>query len=811
MESLLVLGWARAGWRAIRRSPGLSAVAIVTLALGIGANSAVFSVVDAVLLRPLPYAHPHRLLAVRESAPPQFPTMSVSLPDYYDWVKQSKTLQLAAFRWTSFNLTAPGTAPEAIPSGQVTANLFPVLGVRPALGRGFSAREDAPGGRRVVVLSNALWRRRFGANPRLLGQSIILGGNPYTVIAVMPPGFDFPGKIQLWVSLGALRAEKMLVQRGNHPGIVGIARLRPGYTLAQAQAEMTAIAHRLALAYPKSNTGVGVRLFRYLNDSVQGAGAALWALLAAVGLVLLIACANLANLLLARAAARRQEFAVRAALGASRGQIWRQVLGESLTLALLGGAAGLAVAVAGVRLAIPLLPADLPRARQLSLDWRVLAFTVAMALACGVLFGLAPAWRHGAAGVPDALKEGGRGGTEARSGRRLRDALIVGEVALALVLLAGAGLLLRSFLAVLATSPGFDPHQELLFDLSLPPQAYPRGAQQAAFLRAARRKLAALPGVTAAALAQPMPFGGSDWESGYQILGRPQPQPGHQPSTNFAIVSPSFFQTMRIPLLRGRWFTASDTATAPRVVLVNRGFARRYWGGAAQALGRQIKTQGFIATIIGVIPRIKTEGLTGDTEMDKLPEIFVPLAQEPVAAVTFVLRAAPGLNPLALAGPAARAIQSLDPNLPVSEVKTMRGLVSGSVAPRRLALMLVLLFAALALILAAVGIYGVMAYAVARTTHDLGLRMALGAQRRDVIALVLRHGLQLAGTGAVAGVALALGLGHLVAGFLFAVKADNPAVLILVAALLMVVALLACFWPAHRASRVDPMEALRYP
>lgn len=803
-------GWARAGWRAIRRSPGLSAVAIMTLALGIGANTAVFSVVDAVLLRPLPYAQPHRLLAVRESAPPQFPAMSVSLPDYYDWVKQSRALDLAAFRWTSFNLTAPGVPPEAIPSGQVTANLFPVLGVRPALGRNFSAREDAPGGRRVVMLSHALWRRRFGASRGILGQSILLDGNPYTVIGVMPRGFDFPGKIQLWVSLGALRAGKSLSQRGNHPGIVGIARLRPGYTLAQARAEMTAIAHRLALAYPKSNTGVGVRLFRYLNYSVRGAGAALWALLAAVGLVLLIACANLANLLLARAAARRQEFAVRAALGASRGQIWRQVLGESLTLALLGGAAGLAVAAVGVRVAIPLMPPDLPRARQLSLDWRVLAFTVAIAVACGVLFGLAPAWRHGETGVQDALKEGGRGGAEGRGGRRLRDLLIVGEVALALVLLAGAGLLLRSFLAVLHTSPGFDSHQELLFDVSLPASEYPKDAQRSAFFRAALARLRHIPGVASAGFATPMPFGGSDWESGYQIVGRPKPQPGHSPSTNFAIVSPSFFRTMRIPLLRGRAFTAADTARAPRVIIISQDFARRYWGGASQALGQQIKSQGFTATIVGVVPRIKTEGLTGGTEMDKLPEAFVPDQQYPVNGLTFVLRAAPGLDPMALAAPAARAIQSLDPNLPVSDVKTMSGLVSASVAPRRLALMLVLVFAALALILASVGIYGVMSYAVERTTHDLGLRMALGARRRDVIALVLRHGLQLAGAGAAAGVALALGLRHLVASFLFGVQADNPAVLILVAALLMAVALLACYLPAHRASRVDPMEALRY-
>ncbi|MGH9533661.1 MAG: ABC transporter permease [Terriglobales bacterium] len=802
--------WARAGWRAIRRSPGLSAVAIITLALGIGANTAVFSVVDAVLLRPLPYAHPHRLVAIRESMLPQFPVMSVSLPDYYDWVKQSKTLALGAFRWSGFNLTAPGVQPEAIQSGQVTANLFPILGVQPQLGRNFTAREDQPGAPRTVILSNALWRRRFGARRGILGQPILMNGNPYTVIGVMPPGFDFPGKIRAWVSLGALRTTHSLSQRDNHPGIVGIGRLRAGYTLAQAQAEMAAIARRLDLAYPKTNTGEGIRVLPYLAYSVRGAGAALWALLAAVGLVLLIACANLANLLLARAAARRQEFAVRAALGASRRQIWTQVLGESLTLALLGGAAGLAVAAVGVRMAVPLMPADLPRARQLGMDWRVLLFTVAVAVICGVLFGLAPAWRHGEAGVQEALKEGGRGGAEGRGGRRLRDALIVGEVALALVLLAGAGLLLRSFLTVLNTSPGFDPTRELLFDVSLPQRRYPKAAEQAAFFRQALHQLARLPGITAAAVATPIPFSGSDWESGYAIVGRPKPLPGHEPETNVAIVSPSFFRTLRIPLLRGRGFTAADNAKSRKVAVISRDFARKYWGGAVRALGQQIKTQGFTATIVGVIPRIKTEGLTGGTEMDKLPEVFFPLAQYPVNDMTCVLRASPGLDPMALAGPAARAIQSLDANLPIAEVKTMSGLVAASVAPRRLSLVMVLVFAALALLLAAVGIYGVMSYAVERTTHDLGLRMALGARRRDVVGLVLRNGLRMAGAGTVIGLALALGLGRLLAGFLFGVRADNPAVLIVVAVLLLAVAAVACWLPARRASKVDPMEALRY-
>ncbi|MGH9506352.1 MAG: ABC transporter permease [Terriglobales bacterium] len=803
--------WARAGWRAIRRSPGLSAVAILTLALGIGANTAVFSVVDAVLLRPLPYAQPHGLVAIRESLLPQFPIMSVSLPDYYDWAQQSKTLRLAAFRGAGLlNLTVPGVAPQALQAGQVTANLFPVLGVRPQLGRGFTAREDQPGAPRVVMLSDALWRQRFGANPRILGQAVTLNGNPYSVIGVMPPGFDFPGKIQAWVSLGAQRGTHALAQRDNHPGIVGIGRLRPGYGLAQSRAEMDAIARRLDLAYPKTNTGEGVRVTPYLEFSVHGAGAALWALLAAVGLVLLIACANLANLLLARAAARRQEFAVRAALGASRAQIWSQVLGESLTLALLGGAAGLGLAALGIHLAPPLLPTDLPRVRQLGLDWRVLLFTFAIALLCGVLFGLAPAWRHGDSRVQEVLKEGGRGGQEARGGRRLRDALVVGEVALALVLLAGAGLLLRSFLAVLNTSPGFDPRQELLFDLSLPASQYPKDAQRAAFLREALTRLRRVPGVTAAGLATPMPFGGSDWETSYQIIGRPKFPPGQSPSTNCATVSSGFFRALRIPLLRGRGFDDDDTARSQPVVMISRGFAKKYWGGAARAIGQPIQVNGHKVTIVGVFPRIKTEGLTGDTEMDKLPEAMLPYQQDPPNDSTLVLRAAPGLNPMALAAPAARVVQSLDPNLPISNVHTMDGRVAASVAPRQLALILVLAFAALALILAAVGIYGVMSYAVERTTHDLGLRMALGARRRDIVGLVLRRGLLLAGAGALAGLVLAFALGRTMAGFLFGVHADNPVVMILVAVLLLAVAALACYLPARRASRVDPMEALRW-
>ncbi len=799
-------------WRALRANPAVSLIAMATLALGIGANTAIFSVVDAVLLRPLPYPHPGQLVEVRERTP-RFSAMSDSLPDYYDWRKQNQVFShLAAWQWAGYNLTGPRREPKVIQALNVTANLFPTLGVRPYLGRNFKPADDQPGAPRVAMLGYRLWSREFGANPRLPGKTIVLDGQAYSVIGVMPPGFDFPGKTRLWVSLGALRASNpCLHSRGCHPGISALGRLRPGVSLARAQSEMSAIAARLAAAYPKSNTSVGVELMRYQQWMVRGSAKGLWMLLGAVGLMLLIACANIANLLLARAEGRRKEFAIRAALGATRWQIVRQLLGESLGLALAGGGLGLVLALLGMHFAQPLLPKDLPRATSLGVDWRVLLFSLSAALLCGILFGLAPAWLQDSRGLSESLNEGGR--ESHGGGHRLRGALVAGEMALALLLLAGAGLLLRSFYLLIASGPGFDPAQKLTFTVGLPDRQYHQDAQQIEFYRAALAKLAAIPGVTRAALIMPLPFSGSDWENTFQLPDRAPFPPGKEPLTDFAMASPGYFRAMKIPLLRGRNFRPTDTEKAPPVAIVDTVFARRYWPGQSP-LGKQVEfgrgtKDQKIMTIVGMVRHIKLEGLAGSSIVDRLPELYVPYRQQANTAMTFVLRAGGAVSPLSLLRPAEEQIHTLDPNLAVAEMHTMGALLSTAMAPRRLALILTSSFAGLSLLLAAVGIYGVISYSVAQRQHELGVRMALGAQRGSILRLVLGEALRLTCIGAGAGLAAALALGKTLSSFLFSVHAYDPLTLSAGLGFLFAVAVLASYLPARRGAESDPARLLK--
>ncbi len=808
----------RHGLRLLRRDAGFAAVAILTLALGIGANTAIFSVVDAVLLRPLPFPHPEQLVSLRESAP-TFPSMSVAYPDYLDWVKQNHVFSsLAAFQWDGYTLTGVGE-PAAIPAGAVSASYFTTLGVPPLLGRTFSAADDQAGAGGTVVLSYKLWQQRFGGDRKWLGRAIDLDGQSYTIIGVMPPAFSgafsqFAGNdVGLWVAIGrkaGLPANKFLMNRGSHPGINGLARLRPGVTLAQARAAMDTIAQRLDRQYPDSNTGEGVNLMSLKERAVGDTRPALLALLAAVAFVLLIACANVANLQLARAATRRKEFAIRAALGAGRGRLIRHLLTESVALASLGGLLGLGLAAVLIALAPKILPAGVPRAAELGLDWRVLLFTLVLSLATGILFGLAPALHGPDRDLQGELKEGGRSSRGGVTGQRLRGVLVAAEAALSLVLLLGAGLLLRSFWRLSRVNPGFATRGVLTFSVGLPQTRYPKDAQIADFFHQALARIAALPGVAAAGAIQPLPLGGSDWENSFQLPDRPKFPPGQVPSAHFAMVTPDYFRAMRIPLLRGRYFTDADNAGAPLVAIIDRGFAAKYWPGR-DAIGQRIAMDKDVLTVVGVVPHVMLEGLAGASLIDKLPQMYVPHAQHANNFMSFVLRAAPGFaDPGKLLAPAKAAIAALDPDLPVYDVKTMSAIVSASLGENRLSLILVGLFAFLALVLAAVGIYGVMSYMVAQQSHDLGLRMALGAQRGDVLRLVLGQGLRLAAAGLLAGILAALALGKVLVRFLFGVRPTDPPTFVAIALVLLAVALLACYLPARRATTVDPLVALRY-
>ncbi|HEY7856332.1 MAG TPA: ABC transporter permease [Terriglobales bacterium] len=809
----------RYGLRSLRQAPAFAAIAILTLGLGLGANTAIFSMVDAVLLRPLPFPQPDRLIEARESSR-NFPSMSDSYPDFLDWAADTHSFTgLAAYRNTDDVLTHAGT--PAIVSGQdATAQYFDVLGIKPELGRTFTPAEDRVGAPDVVVIADRLWRERFGTNPAVLGMTMDLDARPRTIIGVMPRGF--PGlaagedAAQYWLPLGAEATKASgLMFRGSHQGLDVLGRTKPGVTLAAARADLESVARALSQQYPKSNTGVGVTVGSYLDRVVRNDGpSALWVLLAAVGLVLLIACANVANLLLARAATRQKPNAIRAAMGASRARLIREHLIESLCLGVAGSAVGLGLALLAMRAAPLLIPPglDMTRTDQLGLDWRVMLFTIALALTTSVIFGLAPAWQASRAGIGEILKQGGRDAASGVGAHRLRNTLVGVEMALALVLLVGAGLLIRSLLRLQQVNPGFDPHHTLTFSVDLPDVKYPTPEKSLEFFRQARERMVNLPSVSAVGMVRPLPFGGSDWENGFTIVGRPAPAPGSEPSTNYAMIGGDYFKAMGMHLLRGRNFNDDDTAKSPPVAIIDTVFAQRYWPGAdpmQNALGQQIGMGDKKLTVVGVTARVLDYGLDAATEMDRLPELFVPLAQTGNSTdAYFVVRT--GLDsPLQLRAGVTAAVQAGDADQPVYDMLTMDQRVALSLAQRRLTLWLMIGFAGLALILAAIGIYGVLSYAVAQRVHEIGIRMALGADHGRVLGQIMGHGLRLAGLGAIAGLGVALIVGRFGASFLYGVGAADPVVLVAVPATLLAVAALACYLPARRATRVDPMIALR--
>jgi len=781
--------------RSFLKNPGFTAVAVITLALGIGANTAIFSVVDTLLLRPLPLKDPGRLVLVRDTQP-GVDSAPASYPEYLDWKERSKTFEaLGAFFNTTFSLTGQGE-PEQLPALRMSAGLLPMLGLAPARGRGFRPEEEKAGGERVALISHALWQRRFGASPAVLGTPITLAGEPYTVVGVLPPGLTFGVHPDVCIPL---RLDAQRAPRGLHFMTV-LGRLRSGPDLAQARAEVESMAARLRT---EGVTRHGIVLTPLQEQLVGDTRPALLVLFGAVGLVLLIACANVANLLLARAASRQKEIAIRLAVGASRARLIRQLLTESLVLSVLGGGLGLLLAWWGVDLLVS-AGARLPRIEEIRIDGTVLAFTAGVSLLTGLLFGLAPALQASSADFHESLKEGGRQ-TGLGSGRqRLRGLLVVSEVALSLVLLIGAGLLIRSFVRVLDNDMGFDPSRVLALDLSLPLSSYGKPERQAAFFKELLERVGRLPGVQGAAVVSHLPLGGSNTNSGLLIEGRAWPQ-DELPLADNRLVSSDYFRVLRIPLLRGRTFIPRDVEGSLHVAVINESLARRFFPNAdpiGKRIDMQWKTNGW-QVIVGVVGDIKHDGL----DLPSAPAVYVPYLQTPDSGMTLVVRATG--DPLGLVGAVRAQVYGVDRNQPVSRARTMDELVAESVGPRRFSMSLLSGFAALALFLAAVGIYGVMSTSVAQRTHEIGVRMALGARRSDVVKLVIRQGLPPVLLGTCIGLIAAMVFSRVLESLLYGVSARDPATFAGVSLLLVCVALAACFLPARRAARVDPMIAIR--
>ncbi len=797
----------RYGARMLLKQPGFTLIAVITLSLGIGANTAIFSVVNAVLLRPLPYREPDRLVALWSANPERGATSRpVSTPDFEDWRAQNRVFEaIAAYPAvdvTGMTLNDQGAA-EQLNTAYVTADFFALLGVQAALGRAVLPHEHEPGRNQVVVLSHGLWQRRFGADPGIVGKTLTLDGRSFTVTGVMPPGLHLPSAdTDVWASLSLIGPDRVPRLRGN-AWLAVVARLKPGVSREQARADMTTIARGLEQQYPDSNRGLNAVTLKPLHEQLVGnVQPALFAIFAAVGFVLLIGCANLANLQLARFEQRHKELTIRAALGAGRGRLLRQLLTESVLLALLGGALGLLLAVWGRDLLLSFAPADLPRLSESWLDARVLGFTLLVSVLTGLVFGLAPAVKLARVELNEALKEGGRGAASARR-KGLRNALVVAEVALALVLVTGAGLVAKSLYRLLQVDPGFNAENVLTLQVNVPTYREPQRAQYTAFLQQALERVAQTPGVQAVGMVRPLPLRGAGESNGFTVTGQPAPPPGQEPVAARRMISPNYFRALGITLLAGRDFNAQDRDGAQPVAIISQNLARQFFPGQ-DPVGRSLSLPGPARVIVGVAADVRLQGLS----LAATPTIYVPHAQDPRRGMTFVVRT--DGDPLSLAGAIRNAIQTVNQDQPVIRIETMEQVVMASLAQSRFSAVLLSLFAALALALAAVGIYGVMAYSVTQRTREIGLRMALGAQARDVLGLVIGQGLKLALVGVALGVLAALALTRLMKSLLFGVSTTDPLTFSLVAALLLTVALLACWIPARRAAKVDPMVALRY-
>ncbi|HTQ87500.1 MAG TPA: ABC transporter permease [Candidatus Solibacter sp.] len=805
----------RQGLRAMAKNPGFTAVAMLTLAIGIGANTAIFSVVNAVLLRALPYPNASRLVALWGSSDQNGEThRPLSYPDFEDVRAQSRSLDGAAvYNEETFALTGAGE-PLHLRVNVVSAELFHVLGVSPRLGRSFLPEEDKPG-TRVVILSDRMWRERFGADAGILGRALSLNGRSYTVVGVLPGGFQFPvdsDPFDLWTTIAVYRVsqdgdEATTESRGSH-FLRAIGRLKPGTSLGQANAEIASIAGALAKQYPDTNGHLSVVAEPALDALVGDVRPALWILLGAVVLVLLIACANVANLLLARATARQREVAVRAALGASRARMLRQLLTESVLLALAGAVPGVVLAVCATKFFATLTALQIPRLAEASVDGMALAFTLVASVGTAAIFGLVPAMHASRVNLTSSLREGGRGGGETLRHVRLRSALVVFEVSLALLLLVGAGLLVRSLLRILDVRPGFDPQGVMAFDLDLPGVRYGKPEQSAQFYRELLARLNQAPGVVSASGVMPLPFSDNSVRTSFTIEGRPVAK-SEEPRTQFRAVGLDYFKAMRIPVLAGRAFTASDARGTAPVVIINQTLARQFFPNE-NPIGKRIEP-GVADTGTPIMREIV--GVVGDVLHRSLwrapdPETYVPYEQAAMGGMTVVVRAEG--DPHALVSALRQQVKELDAELPIYNTRTLEEYVAGSVAQRRFTALLLGVFACVALVLAAVGLYGVISFGVAQRTHEIGVRVALGAEAGDVLRLVVGQGVRLTMLGIALGGLGALGAARFLSSMLFGVAGDDPLTFAGVGALFLAVSLAACYIPARRAMRVDPLVALRH-
>jgi putative ABC transport system permease protein len=804
----------RYGLRMLAKSPGFTAVAVLTLALGIGANTAIFSLVNALLLRPLPYHDGNRLVVITEKTL-QSPETPISYPNFLDWQTQNDAFErMAAFQPESLNITGV-EVPENVGCLKVSASFFSTLGMKPILGRDFQPDDDA-GGNPVVLMSHGWWQRRFGADQGIVGRKLTLKGTlkaqSYTVIGILPPDFKFYGEADLYVPIGLWRGDGYLMKRENHDRTLAVARLKPAVTMEYARAQMNTIASRLEKQYPTTNAGWGATVTPLRERIVGSVRPAALVLLCAVGFVLLIACVNIANLLLARSLARYKEVAIRVALGAGRWRLVRQLLTESLLLALAGGTLGILLTLWGIESLTGLIPEDLRHAvfGKITIDHRVLAFTLLVSLLTGIFFGLFPALPVSRPDLNEHLKEGERFSAARFERHRVRNFLVVCEVALAFVLLTGAGLLLRSFYRLLAVNPGFNPQNVVTIQLDTSDPKYDSNpAQFFAFNRQLLEHVQALPGVQHVGMVRPLPLGGGHSEMPFYLEGHPLPAQGQFPVTGWRGLSPGYFEAMGVPLLKGRFFAVSDNPNTPMVSVINESMARRYWPNE-DPIGKRFR----LGTSEMGLPWFIVVGVVGDTRPDGLAagapaEFYVSCLQlGSWADMSLVVKATS--QPLQVAAAVREQVLALDKEMATSEPRSVDELLASSLAGRRVNALLLALFAAMALLLAGVGIYGVMSYAVTQRTHELGLRMALGAARLDIVKLVVGEGLILTLLGVAAGLAGAWGLTRFLRGMLFGTRPTDPVTYAGVSVVLVAVALLACYIPARRATKVGPMEALRY-
>ncbi len=801
------------GFRMLRKSPGFTTVAVLVLALGIGANTAIFSVVNAVLLRPLPFRDPGTIVHVWHVPPPKsFPGMtifSVSAANYLDWKQQNSVFSdMAIFSGGSMTLTG-GDKPEFLQASEVTSSFFSVLGVEPLLGRTFLPGEDAVGKDHEVVLTYALWQGRFGGDRSIVNRTITLNNEPYTVVGVMGPKVSYPEYAQLWTPLAWTPKEAAV--RGEHHSIV-LARLKPGVDIRQAQTEMTTISDRLARQYPEDDKDWGALVVPLRDDIVSDVRPSLLVLLGAVGFVLLIACANVANLLLARALARGKEVAIRSALGASRLRLIQQLMCETIILALAGGLAGLLVAHSGVQFILKVLGDQLPKGIDVSLDAQVLLFTLGLSVMTGLIAGIVPAWRLSKANVNETLKQSA-GRVADSGGSRTRSILVVAEVALSLMLLTGAGLMMRSLAHLRSLNPGFVAHNVLTFSLPIPPTRYKTREEEFSFWKQLLTRIESLPGVAHAGATDDLPFDGGSHQP-IAIEGRPAVPMSEQPEVDVRIASTGYMPAMQIPITRGRAFNENDTAEHPGVIIVSEAMAKRFWPGE-NPLGKRLTltfSPGQLREVVGVIADVKLDGLT---QTDANSIIYVPLTQLTAGAgqdwhsfgLDVVVRT--NSRPGDLAAAVSKVVHESDPSQPIMHMMTLEQFMSNSLAPQRFNMLMLQTFAVIALILATLGIYSVLAYTVRRRIREIGIRMALGAQIMDVLRLIVADGMKPAMMGLGIGIVGALLMGRVLASLVFGVSTRDPITILTVSLLLTGVALLATVVPAYRATRVDPINTLR--